>query len=160
MKQSNSNPNPNERGARGRGPDGSPHARAETVGDRMTPVRRRVLEILREAPRALGAYDVLERLKDEGRSAQPPTAYRALDFLVRNGLAHRVERLNAFVACGHPGTEHTPSFLICRGCDTVAEARIAARGGRLAKAAADTGFQIEKSAMEAVGLCSECRDGQ
>ncbi|MEL6691127.1 MAG: transcriptional repressor, partial [Pseudomonadota bacterium] len=65
---------------------------------RLTPVRRRVLEILLEEHHALGAYDVLDRLRDEGLGSQPPVAYRALEFLVKEGLAHRIERLNAFVA--------------------------------------------------------------
>ncbi|AMY67832.1 zinc ABC transporter ATP-binding protein ZnuC [Frigidibacter mobilis] len=102
-------------------------ARAEAVaaarGARLTPVRRRVLEILLEAHRAMGAYEVLDRLAAEGFGNQPPVAYRALEFLVEHGLAHRVRRLNAFAACMHPGQDHSPVFLICRSCDAVAEAR-------------------------------------
>ena len=83
--------------------------RAEAVtaanGARMTPVRRRVLEILLENHKALGAYDVLARLGAEGFGNQPPVAYRALEFLVEQGLAHRIQRLNAFTACTHPGEE-------------------------------------------------------
>lgn len=135
-------------------------ALAEARGLKLTPIRRRVLEILLETHRALGAYDILERLRAEGRPAQPPTAYRALDFLVGNGLAHRVEKLNAFVACNHPDAEHAPSFLICRGCETVAEARIAVDGGDLAGVAGEAGFRIEKMAMEAVGLCPNCRGAE
>ena len=94
----------------------------QTKGVRLTPVRRRVLEILLEEHRALGAYDVLQRLAAEGFGNQPPVAYRALDFLVEQGLAHRIRRLNAFTACMHPGEAHAPAFLICRACDAVAEA--------------------------------------
>src|SRR5690606_32331427 len=93
-------------------------AQAEHVstarGARLTPVRRRALEILLESHRALGAYEVLERLAAEGFGHQPPVAYRALEFLVENGLAHRIRRLNAFAACMAPGTSHSPVFLICR----------------------------------------------
>ncbi|MBU0861441.1 MAG: transcriptional repressor, partial [Alphaproteobacteria bacterium] len=70
---------------------------------RLTPVRRRVLEILLESHAALGAYDVLARLDAEGLGSKPPVAYRALGFLVDNGFAHRIEGLNAFIACAHPG---------------------------------------------------------
>ena len=136
-------------------------ARAEalvaTKGVRLTPVRRRVLEILLEAHRALGAYDVLQRLAAEGFGNQPPVAYRALEFLVENGLAHRIRRLNAFTACMHPGAEHNPAFLICRLCDAVAEAPAAPVRTALDHAAAGLGFVIERSTVEALGLCPACR---
>jgi len=138
-------------------------ARAEALsrdkGLRLTPVRRRTLEILLEAHRALGAYDVLDRLSAEGFGNQPPVAYRALEFLVEQGLAHRIRRLNAFTACMHPGEAHAPAFLICRLCDAVAEAPAAAVRAALDKAASDLGFVIERSNIEALGLCPACRTG-
>ena len=137
-------------------------ARAEALlaqsGARLTPVRRRVLEILLEAHRALGAYDVLQRLAAEGFGNQPPVAYRALEFLVENGLAHRIRRLNAFTACMHPGEDHSPAFLICRLCDAVAEAPAAPVRAALDQAAAGLGFMIERSNIEALGLCPACQD--
>lgn len=136
-------------------------ARAEALvtanGVRLTPVRRRVLEILLEAHRAMGAYDVLQRLAAEGFGNQPPVAYRALEFLVENGLAHRINRLNAFAACMHPGEDHSPAFLICRLCDAVAEAPAAPVRAALDKAAAGMGFMIERSNVEALGLCPACQ---
>ena len=87
---------------------------AKAQGVRLTPVRRRVLEILLEGHRAMGAYDVLARLAEEGFGNQPPVAYRALEFLEEHGFAHRIRRLNAFAACLHPATDHAPVFLICR----------------------------------------------
>lgn len=135
--------------------------RAEAViaakGLRMTPVRRRTLEILLEAHRALGAYDVLTRLAAEGYGNQPPVAYRALDFLEEQGLAHRIRRLNAFTACMHPGEAHAPAFLICRLCEAVAEAPAAPVLRALEAAASHTGFVIERSNIEAVGLCPACQ---
>lgn len=127
-------------------------------GARMTPVRRRVLEILLEAHRAMGAYDVLQRLAAEGFGNQPPVAYRALDFLVEQGFAHRIQRLNAFAACLHPGPEHAPVFLICRACNRVAEALGTAVAGALAGAAAAQGFAVERSTVEALGLCPACQE--
>ena len=127
-------------------------------GLRFTPIRKRVLEILLEQHRALGAYDVLEVLREEGHKPQPPVAYRALDFLVANGFAHRVERLNGFVACAHPGTEHDPAFLICRGCESVAEAQAEPKRGELGKTAREAGFQIERSVLEVEGLCPGCQE--
>lgn len=135
-------------------------ARAEVLaaenGARLTPVRKRVLEILLENHKALGAYDVLQRLSKEGFGNQPPVAYRALEFLVEQGLAHRIRRLNAFAACMHPGEAHAPAFLICEGCNTVAEAPAAPVRAALDQAAADLGFVIQRSNIEAVGLCPVC----
>lgn len=127
-------------------------------GLRLTPVRRRALEILLEAHRALGAYDVLTRLAAEGFGNQPPVAYRALDFLVEQGLVHRIRRLNAFAACMHPGEVHTPLFLICRACSQVAEAPEAAVSREMDIAATVAGFTIERTTVEALGLCATCRD--
>jgi len=138
-------------------------ARAEALavasGARMTPVRRRVLEILLESHKAMGAYDVLQRLAADGFGNQPPVAYRALEFLVEQGFAHRIRRLNAFAACMHPGEVHAPAFLICKSCDMVAEAPAAAVRAALDAAAAEVGFVVERSNIEALGLCPACRVG-
>lgn len=120
----------------------------------LTPVRRRVLEILLESHAAMGAYDVLARLDAEGLGSKPPVAYRALGFLVDNGFAHRIERLNAFVACAHPGARHDPAFMICRSCGKIAEAQADAT---MNETAAQSGFQIEQTVIEAEGLCPRCQ---
>ena len=137
-------------------------ARAEAVaeerGARLTPVRRRALEILLEAHRAMGAYEVLDRLAEEGFGKQPPVAYRALEFLVENGLAHRIRRLNAFAACMHPGEAHAPGFLICRACAGVLEAAAEPVRAALDLAAAAHGFTIERANVEALGLCPSCAE--
>ena len=133
-------------------------AHCTSRGLRLTPVRRRVLEILLQEHVALGAYDILERLRQEGLGSQPPVAYRALDFLLTHGFAHKVERLNAFIACSHPGESHSPAFMICRECDTVAETRSAAAKGALGTAARTAGFRIERTVVEAEGLCHACRN--
>ncbi len=86
----------------------------------------------------------------EGHAAKPLVAYRALDFLVSHGLAHRVERLNAFVACAHPGASHGAAFLICRGCDAVADIEGAPEA--LASVAKHAAFALEAAIVEAVGL--------
>ena len=127
-------------------------------GLQFTPQRRRVLEILLSEHRALGAYDILDVLRAEGLGAQPPVAYRALDFLVSHGFAHRIERLNAFIACAHPGEGHAPAFLICRCCDAVAETCTEPEDGPLDDLAAESGFTIERAVIEAVGVCPNCKD--
>ena len=127
--------------------------RCAAEGLRFTPVRRKVLEILLQDHRALGAYSILDRLREEGFGSQPPVAYRALDFLVANGLAHKIERLNAFIACVHTHHSHTPAFMICRLCDAVAEALSTTARGVLHDAAHATGFHIERTVIEAEGIC-------
>ncbi|MVO17270.1 transcriptional repressor [Parasedimentitalea maritima] len=131
------------------------HCKAE--GLQLTPVRRRVLEILLQEHQSLGAYEILDRLREEGMGSQPPVAYRALDFLVKHGFAHKIERLNAFIACSHPGQSHTPVFMICRECSAVAETHTDLDKGQLGQLARDVGFQIECSVVEAEGLCPKCQ---
>lgn len=139
---------------------GSALAHAERLarenGLRFTPVRRRALEILLEEHRAVGAYELLERLSAEGFGAQPPVAYRALDFLVEHGLAHRIRRLNAYAACANPGEAHSPAFFICDDCGSVAEAPESAIRNATEAAAGDLGFTVRRVCVEVVGLCPAC----
>jgi Fur family zinc uptake transcriptional regulator len=128
---------------------------------RLTPPRRRALEILLEQHRALGAYDVLARMAADGLGAHPPVAYRALDFLVEHGFAHRIEGLNAFVACPDPAARHRPAFMVCRRCRTVAEDQLAAEDqgaaeSPLGPSASAAGFRIERMVVEAEGVCRSC----
>ncbi len=132
--------------------------RCKEEGLRLTPVRRKVLEMLLQEHRALGAYTILDRLRDEGFGSQPPVAYRALDFLVENGFVHKIERLNAFVACAHPGATHSPAFMICRKCDAVAETHSTPAKGELGAAARAVGFEIERTVVEAEGVCPDCTE--
>ena len=126
-------------------------------GLQMTPVRRRVLQILLEQHRALGAYEILDRLRAEGLGSQPPVVYRALDFLIRAGFVHRIETLNAFVACTEGAAGHVPAFLICRQCRRVIETPAEPAIGQLERAAQGAGFQIESAVREAGGRCADCR---
>ncbi len=135
---------------------GAVEAACARRGLRLTPTRRRVLEILLQEHAALGAYEVLRRLGGEGRGPQPPVAYRALGFLVDAGFAHRIERLNAYVACVAPGTAHEAAFMICRGCGAVAETQARPQDA-LAPSAARTGFRIDDAVLEAQGVCPACQ---
>ena len=133
---------------------------AETYCERhklqLTPLRRKVLEILLGEHRALGAYTILDLMREAGFSSQPPVAYRALSFLVEHGFAHKIERLNAFVACALPDTQHSPAFMICRKCDIVVEARSPSSSFDLSATAIVTGFDIEQTILEAEGVCHSC----
>lgn len=130
---------------------------AQARGLRLTPVRKRALEILLAKHEAVGAYDVLEGLAASGFGSQPPVAYRALDFLVEHGFAHRIRRLNAYTACMHPGTEHSPAFFICEGCDCVAEAPAQDVRASVDQAAGSIGFQVARVNVEVTGLCPACQ---
>jgi Fur family zinc uptake transcriptional regulator len=125
-------------------------------GLRLTPVRRRTLEILVSEHRAMGAYEVLDRLVADGFGNQPPVAYRALEFLVEHGLAHRINRLNAFAACMHPGEAHSPLFLICQSCEAVAEAPADAVRTAVEDAARGHDFAVERVNIEVLGTCPTC----
>ena len=123
---------------------------------RLTPARRKVLELLLKEHRALGAYAIMDLLREAGFNSQPPVAYRALDFLVEHGFAHKIEGLNAFVACAHPNTAHSSAFMICRQCDTVAETQFSLSNFDLSESAIACGFKIEQTIIEARGVCNSC----
>lgn len=133
-------------------------ARCAEENLQFTPVRRRVLEILLQQHRAMGAYEILDVLRAEGLSAQPPVAYRALEFLTRHGFAHKIENRNAFTACSRPDSDHAPVFLICRVCNSVAEIASHQARSPVAKAAQQMGFTIDRLMIEAEGLCPRCQD--
>jgi len=136
-------------------------ARAEAAcarrGARLTEVRRTVLELILRAGEPIGAYALLDRLKDRSGHGKPPTVYRALDFLLAQGLIHRVERLNAFVGCheeaDHP---HPVQFLICGTCGSVTEFEDEAIGRAVAVVAARDGFVVKRSIVEVEGECGDC----
>ena len=93
----------------------------EAAGERFTTLRAHVFQLIIEDGGAVKAYDLLDRIQPEVGSPKPPTVYRALEFLSRLGLVHRVEALNAFIACDHEHTGHLAEFFICEKCDTVEE---------------------------------------
>ena len=127
-------------------------------GLNFTPVRRKVLEILLQKNTAIGAYEILDLLREAGFKNQPPVAYRALDFLVQNGFAHKIEQLNSFIGCTHPGKDHSPAFMICRNCDSVSEEEALTRNFSVSQIASKAGFTVEKAVIEARGLCHSCAD--
>lgn len=123
----------------------------------LTPVRRRVLEIVWNSHEPVGAYEVLARLARERRKAAPPTVYRALEFLMGAGLVHRISSLNAYLGCAAPQQRHVAQFLVCRACKRVAEIDEAAVPKLLARCAESEGFQLEMTSVEVTGLCGDCQ---
>ncbi len=125
-------------------------------GARLTPLRRRVLQLVWGSHRPVLAYDLLEMLRTERRRAAPPTVYRALDFLMAHGLVHRVESLNAFVGCSMPDAEHSGQLLICSRCRTVAELDDGEIDALIAKRARARGYEPHRQTVEVLGRCSAC----
>ena len=130
--------------------------RCEAAGETLTPLRRRVLDLLLQSEGPAKAYDLLP-LIDADKQAKPPTIYRALDFLVRMGLAHRIESLNAFVACGIGACARSTIFLICEKCGGAEEFDAGHALVDLTEAASKDGFSIKRTMIEASGLCSTCQ---
>jgi len=129
-------------------------------GQRLTALRRRVLELVWANHRPVGAYALLEMMRDESGQVAPATVYRALDFLQELGLVHRVTSLNAFIGCAFPGAPHTGQFLICTSCQELAELDDAQVTAALSASASASGFAISHTTVEVMGLCPHCRESQ
>ncbi len=129
-------------------------------GVRLTPLRKRVLELVWQSHKPLGAYDILEVLsREDGRRAAPPTVYRGLDFLLENGLIHRLASLNAYIGCSHPEVAHEGYFMICNQCNNayvlVQHSQI---DTAISSEAEQMGFTVETQMVEILGICAACRE--
>ncbi|MFP4639809.1 MAG: transcriptional repressor [Guyparkeria sp.] len=136
-------------------------ARAEAIcreaGARLTPIRREVLKEVWANHEATKAYDLIERLSRHGEQVKPPTVYRALDFLLAQGLIHRIESLNAFIGCAHPQDPHQAILLICSHCGDIEEQSSETVHTTLGELAARSGFAVRSEVVELRGLCRRCR---
>lgn len=132
---------------------------AETLaaqsGQRLTPIRRKVLQLLVEADGPSKAYDLIDRLDGEG-AAKPPTIYRALEFLMALGVVHKIESLNAYVACGDATHHHSAVFLICESCSNVIELHSDTAESVLKTESTAAGFKLKQAVIEARGICEHC----
>lgn len=133
-------------------------ALCESRDMRLTMQRRAVLEILLESPRPRGAYELLDALRaKQGRNPAPIAIYRALDFLKEVGLIHRLESLNAFVACLHRHEENERVvFLICEACRRVDEAVLPPLNQAIGELAKAHGFSARRQIVELAGTCRDC----
>ncbi len=130
-------------------------ARCEADRQKLTPPRRRVLELLLQAHGPVKAYDLISSFSDSA-AAKPPTIYRALEFLETQGLAHRLESLNAYIACRLGDGSHAAAFLICDCCGATKEIDPAAAQA-VRDAAAQAGYTVDALTVEARGRCAACR---
>ena len=140
--------------------DGIAHAEAICAErhERLTPMRRRVLEALLGSHAPLGAYELIDRMAGRGARVAPITVYRALDFLREQGLVHRIESRNAFIACVHNHATSDPVvFLICEKCGAVGEAASAAVADTIKSASRAAGFTPKTPVIEISGICAHCR---
>jgi Fur family zinc uptake transcriptional regulator len=137
--------------------------RAQSVclarGVRLTELRRQVLELVWRRHEPVGAYDLLDALKATHRRAAPPTVYRALDFLIDQGLVHRLESLNAYIGCTRPEVLHAGQFLICTRCGSIGELDDAEIADSVSRRAAALGFTVERQTIEVRGICADCGAG-
>jgi Fur family zinc uptake transcriptional regulator len=124
---------------------------------RFTRLRKRVLELVCKAEQPVGAYQLLDELRESGRSAAPPTVYRALDFLLEQGLVHRLATNNTYLACAHPQQPHAAVFLVCSQCGHTQEVHTGGVIDQLRHQAGQFDFVIEHASVEVTGLCSSCR---
>ena len=136
-------------------------AQCATRGAQLTPLRRQVLRLVLAAEQPMGAYALLGQLREERGVAAPPTVYRALDFLLEQGLIHKLERLNAFLPCveaghAHAGHDHQHQFLICKICGATTELTDHAVAHALEAAAARVGFRPARMTVEVEGVCARC----
>lgn len=126
-------------------------------GARLTQLRRRVLELVWHSHRPVGAYDLLGELARGGRRAAPPTVYRALQFLLDQGLVHRIESRNAFIGCAHPEDRHVVEIMLCSDCGRAAELPDGGIASAVRSAAKRLGFEVQRQTIEVTGLCPECQ---
>jgi len=127
-------------------------------GARLTDLRRQVLGLILDRDAPTGAYDLLDQLRGTRGGAAPPTVYRALEFLLQQGLIHKLERLSAFVGCIEDH-DHAAQFFICRSCGKVAELEDHELAHALEDAAKRLGFKLGKATIEAEGQCKDCVEG-
>ncbi len=125
-------------------------------GSRFTDLRKRILIMIWKGHKAVKAYDLLDQLAKEGGSAKPPTVYRALDFLMDEGLVHKIESLNAYIGCPHPGDHHVSQFLICDDCENVEEVTSSELSQAVVYAAKKADFRIQRQTLELHGTCKTC----
>ena len=128
-------------------------------GAKLTPLRRRVLELVWSSHKPHGAYALLEALeKEAAKKVAPLTVYRALDFLVEQGLAHRIESLNAYLGCSAPDGGHAGQFLVCERCGCAVEIDDPAITSTIERSAAARSFVVHRQTIEISGVCRACQE--
>ncbi|MBM4153079.1 MAG: transcriptional repressor [Kiritimatiellaceae bacterium] len=135
-------------------------ARAEAYciqqGVRLTAGRLSILEQVAASQHPVKAYDLIAA-SSGGKKPMPPLIYRALDFWTAHGFIHRIESLNAYTVCTHPGCGHECQIFICSQCGRVSELCNDTAGQQVRQHAASQGFSVTQLRIEATGRCPDCR---
>lgn len=127
-------------------------------GALMTPLRESALRALWSSRRPIGAYDLRDQLsKTLGRKLSAASIYRTLEFLCSHGVAARIESRNAYVACAHPGHDHTCMLFVCNSCGASSEVENTQLEQLLAANAKELGFSVDHRVVELSGSCADCR---
>lgn len=129
----------------------------KSQGHRYTEPRERVLKILVQEKRPLGAYDILQRLSSEMDNPKPPTVYRAIQFWHQEGFIHCIDSMKSYIACSHGHHVDQIQFLICNKCGFVKELECAINLNPLSTAAKESGFSMTNCTIEIKGLCLSCK---
>ena len=124
----------------------------------LTTNQELVFNLLKEERVKMSAYEILDKLRDSGFSA-PPTVYRALDFLISKGLVHKIESLNAFIACDHTHEgKDSVLFKICNDCGETREYSDEKISSQIYRNTERKKFKITKATVEILGQCQNCMD--
>lgn len=126
------------------------------AGERLTTKRREVLEVVQGSDAPISAYDILARLSSDARMVKPPTVYRALEFLERMGLVHKIDSIRAYVGCDVHDHQHQAAFLVCTSCKRSVEVEAPASDTALSSAATQAGFAVSQIIQEVHGVCGQC----
>jgi len=131
-------------------------ALCEVNGLKLTKLRKQVLKLIWRKSGYVKAYDLLDELKKIDPSAKPPTIYRTLDFLIENGLIHKLQSLNAFIGCHHPHEHDECYFLICDSCQKIEECCSKKINNVVALTSKNNNFIPNKVTFEIAGTCQNC----
>lgn len=132
-------------------------------GARLTDKRKQILSGLLESDKAMSAYELVDYCKEKYGEALPPmSVYRILDFLQEEGLVHKINLANKYIACGHITCDHAhgvPQFLICGDCQQVKEVMIDKNIiDDLNRNVAEAGFHVASPQLEINCICNSCND--
>ena len=123
---------------------------------RLTPIRRKVLELILQSHKPIKAYDILALLSSEDHIEKPPTVYRSLDFLLQNHLIHKIESFNAYIACELDHNIQDSKFFVCDQCEEVKELSEPKLDKSLIDASKKLGFTPHQTTIEVHGTCAKC----
>lgn len=131
----------------------------EKRGVRLTRLRRQILELIWHSHIPLGAYELMDMLEEasERKRVAPPTVYRSLDFLLENGLIHKIHSRNAFFGCATPALKHNDALFICNQCGFTEEIRSPTIQQAINLSASQNRFTVQTQIVEVIGKCGHCR---